>query len=563
MERITRVLIAAHTRMTTPHPTTYFLYARKSLEAEDRQVASIDAQITALREVATAEGLHIVEVLSEARSAKSPGRPVFTTMLKRIRAGEAQGIIAWKLDRLARNPIDGGEISWMLQQGTIQHIRTHDRHYYPADNVLMMAVELGMANQYIRELAQNIRRGLKQKCEHGWRPGVAPLGYRNSKSAEQGRNTILVDPERFPLVRKIFEAVLSGLPVPRVYEKVREEWKLTNPAGKIISKSTLYLMLQNSFYFGEFEYPVESGLWYRGSHQAMISREEYERIQVVLGKSGRTRRGKRRRFAFTGLIRCGECGAMVTAEEKIKRQKNGTVHLYVYYHCTKRKTRCAQRVIQEHDLEAQILAMLDSITIPPAFHQWAMESLRTEIAAENVQETRAAHETALAACVEKIDALIDMRAAGEITEEELARRKAALTREKLRLEGLLVLADHDRSLERAEQHFSFAETARATFEAGDFDEKRRIFIDLGSNPILMDRTLDLTMENVLGPLREAADEVRTIHRTFEPHESVGNKEGFGYFYARSPILCWGSESNRRPSPLQGDALPTELPQQGR
>ena len=96
----------------------YFLYARKSSESEDRQVASIQSQIDVLKDVAKREDLEIIDVLFESKSAKAPGRPVFNQMINRINKGEAEGIICWKLDRLARNPVDGGSISWMLQGGS-------------------------------------------------------------------------------------------------------------------------------------------------------------------------------------------------------------------------------------------------------------------------------------------------------------------------------------------------------------------------------------------------------------------------------------------------------------
>ena len=146
----------------------YFLYARKSTESEDRQVASIDSQIDHMKKDAEREELKMIEILSEARSAKVPGRPVFNEMIQRIRRGEAQGIICWKLDRLARNPVDAGQISWMLQQGLIQHIRTHERDYYPSDNVLMMSVEFGMANQYVRDLSVSVKRGMRDKAKRVW-----------------------------------------------------------------------------------------------------------------------------------------------------------------------------------------------------------------------------------------------------------------------------------------------------------------------------------------------------------------------------------------------------------
>ena len=94
----------------------YFLYARKSTDVEDKQVLSIEAQLSELRALTKDEKLEVVAEFVEKRSAKMPGRPVFNEMLKRIHKGEAQGIVCWKLDRLSRNPVDGGQISWLLQR---------------------------------------------------------------------------------------------------------------------------------------------------------------------------------------------------------------------------------------------------------------------------------------------------------------------------------------------------------------------------------------------------------------------------------------------------------------
>src|SRR3989344_1257678 len=128
----------------------YFLYARKSTDDEDKQILSIEAQLSELRALAQRVGLEVMEEFVENQSAKKPDRPIFNEMLKRIQLGEAQGIVCWKIDRLARNPVDGGQVQWLLQEGVIRHIQTHDRSHYPNDNVLMMSVELGMATEYIR-----------------------------------------------------------------------------------------------------------------------------------------------------------------------------------------------------------------------------------------------------------------------------------------------------------------------------------------------------------------------------------------------------------------------------
>ena len=151
--------------LKTETKTKYVLYARKSSEAEDRQVASIDAQIGELKKMAGELGIDVVASITESKSAKAPGRPEFNRMLELISKGSVKGILCWKLDRLARNPVDGGQISWLLQQGVLQQIQTYGRAYYPSDNVLMMQVELGMANQFIRDLSVNVKRGLRKKVD--------------------------------------------------------------------------------------------------------------------------------------------------------------------------------------------------------------------------------------------------------------------------------------------------------------------------------------------------------------------------------------------------------------
>src|SRR3989304_6699608 len=179
----------------------FFIYARKSTDVEDKQVLSIEAQLAELRALAKRDGLEIAQEFVEKRSAKMPGRPVFEEMVRRIERGEAQGIICWKIDRLSRNPVDSGRISGLLQQGTIQKIITHDKAYFPHDNVLLMSVEFGMANQYIRDLSVNVTRGLRQKARMGIYPSTAPLGYLNDPYTK----TIVADRRKAPLVRKAFE----------------------------------------------------------------------------------------------------------------------------------------------------------------------------------------------------------------------------------------------------------------------------------------------------------------------------------------------------------------------
>src|SRR6266705_603849 len=299
----------------------YFIYCRKSSEAEDRQVLSIESQTRELEQLAAKLNLPVAAVLTESKSAKDPGRPVFNQMMQRLYRGEAAGIICWKLDRLARNPVDGGSIIWAIKQHGIKVFTPAQSYGQNDDNTILMYIEFGMAQKYIDDLSRNVKRGLRTKVEKGWYPAVAPAGYLNNRVKDKGEKEIVKDPERFQIVRRIWDLMLTGLYTPpQILKIANDQWgfrsrQLKRLWEKSLSRSGIYYILTNPFYYGWFEYPNRSGQWHEGKHERMITVEEYDRVQALLGRKGNPR-ATSHAFAFTGLIRCGDCGAMVTAEEK-------------------------------------------------------------------------------------------------------------------------------------------------------------------------------------------------------------------------------------------------------
>lgn len=516
----------------------YFLYARKSSESEDKQVASIESQIDELTKLAKREDLEIVDILTESQSAKEPGRPIFNKMIERINNGEAQGIICWKLDRLARNPIDGGTIQWILQQGVIKHIQTYERGYFPTDNVLMMSVELGMANQFIRDLSTNTKRGLRAKAEKGWLPGTAPMGYLNNKFKVKGEKDIVKDPERFDLVRKLWDMLLSGqYSVQKLAEFGEKKLGLKSkrlPKG--LHKSKFYELFTNPFYYGYFKY---GGVLYKGRQEPMITEDEFYRAQLILGNRSKTHMPHN--FAFTGMIRCGECDSMITAEDKIKRQKNGNIHHYTYYHCTKRRVpNCSQRFIGKNELEKQIIDILERIKIPPVFHGWIIKQVHLEAEKESGDRNKILEQQQknYQDCVRKIDNLIEMRAGEEITQEEFLEKKMGLMKEKIRLQELLQDTDNriNNWVARAEELFNFAKDAKESFETGNLEKKREILAYLGSNLILKDGKLTVLIEKPLVLVEKAAEEVKAIHQQLEPVQGGQNELNLAEIYSKNAIL---------------------------
>ena len=299
----------------------YFIYARKSQEGEERQVQSIPDQLRENEATAKRYGIKVIDVLTEEGSAKEPNkRPIFDEMLERIKKGEANGIICWNLNRLSRNPVDSGKLQWMLQQGLIQSILTPSREYKPTDNAIIFSVESGGANQFILDLKVGVRRGLNSKVAKGQAPILAPLGYLNTKHEIRGENFIIKDPERYELVKKAWSLMLTGeYTIPKLLEIVNDDWglktrKYKKRGGGPVNKSTMYGIFTNIFYTGLYLY---KGQIENGKHEQMVTIEEFDRMQMILGKYGRPR-AKSHIFTYTGTMLCGECGSAITACTKTK-----------------------------------------------------------------------------------------------------------------------------------------------------------------------------------------------------------------------------------------------------
>ncbi|MEI7741486.1 MAG: recombinase family protein [bacterium] len=479
----------------------FVIYARKSTESEDRQVLSIDSQISELNTIAERRGFEVAEVLRESMSAKEPGRPVFNELMLRVGTGEIAGILCWKLDRLARNPIDGGSIIWAIKQKGV-HIVTPSQTYAQADdNVILMYVEFGMAQKYIDDLGKNVKRGNRAKLQLGWLPGVAPIGYLNKLDD----HTLIPDPVLFPLVRKVWDLYLGGSSINQILKIANQEWGFKTPqrkrrGGNPLGKSSLYRMLTNPFYYGLLE-RMDHGekRQYTGKHQAMITEEEFFRVQRILGRLG-VRRPQKKNFAYTGLMRCGECGCMITAEEKTK--KSGRV--YVYYRCTRRHQSivCKNPPVTLSELENQVSEQLEKIRIPIEFKNWALGWYRQLNSAETVDRTVVVSslQSAFIENEKQLGRLTDMRLKELLTDEEYVAKKNNLLEERNNLKAKL--GDQDQRalnwLERTEKVYEFAVNAKSHFETGGPDERRKIFAALGGKLILQDKQLRLELDEIWG-----------------------------------------------------------------
>ena len=537
--------------MENKNKITYFLYARKSSESEDRQVQSIDDQISRLKELANNLGISIVEILTEAKTAKKPYcRHVFTEMLERIDKGEAQGILCWQINRLSRNPVDSGTLGWMLQQGALKSIQTIDREYLPDDNVLLFNIETGQANQFIIDLKKNSMRGMIGKADRGWLPSRAPLGYLNDKL----EHTIIEDAERFHLVRKMWDMMLTGnYTPPQIREIANTEWGFITPktkrsGGTQIGNSSIYRMFTNLFYTGMFEWHSNA---YKGNHTPMISLEEYDRVQTILGRDGKPR-AQTHEFAYTGLMICEVCGSMYTATEKTKIIKTtGKTKTYIYYHCTRRKKSvvCDQKSpMTLKKLEDQIDIELERHTILPKFQQWALEILNRSNDKE-IEERTKVYETQNKLLIEtqkELDALTKMRYRELIDDETFIKERDEIKMKIVKFKTSIKETESraDKWLELTEKTFNFACYARKEFITGDLNKKREIFSALGQNFSIKDQKVHINQNEWLVPIEKAYPALETEYKRLELDKTLTDtmrKECFAQL-----ILTWGAYWDSNP-----------------
>src|SRR3989338_5585814 len=267
----------------------YFLYARKSTDTEDKQVLSIQSQLNEVREFAKKQDLEIVQEFQEARTAKSPGRPIFDEMIKRIEKGEASGIITWHPDRLARNSIDGGKVIYLVDTGKIVDLKFPTYRFdNSAQGKFMLNIIFGQSKYYVDNLSENTKRGLREKVRLGEYPSFAPIGYLNDKGK------IVIDLAVSPLVQKLYALCAEGKYTILELRKLATALGLVSKRSKkVLSYSNVQRILTNPFYYGLFVYKGEI---FQGTHSPIIDKDLFDKVQEVLKFRSRPTLNKNRYF---------------------------------------------------------------------------------------------------------------------------------------------------------------------------------------------------------------------------------------------------------------------------
>ena len=480
----------------------FVIYCRKSTDEKDKQVLSIESQLAELREFAHRERLEVVGEYTEAKTAKSPGRPVFKQVVGLIESGSANAILSWAPDRLARNSIDGGYLIYLLDTGKLGDLKFPSFWFENTpQGKFMLNIAFGQSKYYVDNLSENVKRGNRQKLRNGIWPNCAPYGYKNDRETK----SIAIVPEKARIVRSMFATFANQSVSYTNIARLMTKAGFARRTGSPIRVDQVKHMLANPFYIGILKY---GGELYEGKHATFVPKSLFTKVQAKLNKLDRPQYGKHK-FAFSGLMRCGECGATITSENHTKHYKRRNVDCsYTYYRCTKKLKPCKQLYVSEPVLADQFRELARMVALPKDWGtQWLEwlerdEKQLQDSAHEQVND----HNTKLTELQTKLDRLLDGYLDGSIDHETYKSKKNDLFLQKKVVEDKIakINSSGSASLEPMRDFIMSALSAHKIARKNTANETLASFIkNIDSNYFLRNQQLVYELKKPFASLRAA------------------------------------------------------------
>lgn len=366
-------------------------YVRVSSKEQKQEGYSIQAQKRLLRDFSEQNDITITKTFEDNETAKKAGREAFGQMIEYLENNpETTNILVEKTDRLYRNLKDYVKIDELGL--TVFLVKENEKIGKEASShqKLIHGIKVLMAKNYVDNLSEEVKKGNGEKLKLGVYPGSSiPIGYKLERIGE--KSVPVVDEKNKNLAIKLFEYYSTGLySLDSLIEKVKKENLLilsnlpSHSRLKTLTKSSTARIIHNPFYYGDF---VWKGVLYKGTQEPLITKELWDKAQTVSNRLKKTPvpRYNTIPFTFKGLLTCGECGRSITAEKKVKPSGNE----YTYYRCTKFKTNCERKPVNENDIHKQIVDSLETFEIPKKTAEYVTEALKDSLKVKRSTEDKA------------------------------------------------------------------------------------------------------------------------------------------------------------------------------
>ena len=297
----------------------YFAHIRASTVRQGERGSSLIEQRSAIEAYATRAGLSITQWFEETETAAKQGRRTFSVMMNALRAGRADGLLIHKIDRSARNLRDWSDLGDLIDRGADVRFVSDNFDLLSRGGRLSADIQAVVAADYIRNLREEVKKGMYGRLKQGLYPWGAPLGNLDMG----GGKPKAVDPVKGPLVRQLFERYATNTVSLERLRFDADFIGLRKSRDKPLSPNVLSEVFHNSFYVGVIRIRTTDET-FPGVHEPLVTKEVFERVQAILrGKTAP--KANKHQFLLRHRVKCEDCG---------RRTLSGDRHLgHIYYRC--------------------------------------------------------------------------------------------------------------------------------------------------------------------------------------------------------------------------------------
>lgn len=410
-------------------------------------------------------------------------------MLRELRKGNVRGVVIHKIDRSARNLKDWADLGELIDGGIEVHFANEALDLHSRGGRLSADIQAVVASDYIRNLREETKKGIYGRLKQGFYPLPAPIGYRDNGAAQPKT----IDPEKGPLVRKVFELYGSGQwSIPTLVEEIHRRG-LRNRTGGTVTVTGLHTILRNPFYTGVMRIRA-SGQTYEGNYEALISKGLFDRVQDILhGRVGT--RVNVHDFPFRRFISCAGCGNSLIGELQKGR---------VYYRCHTKA--CPGASIREDAVSEEVSLKLRALKFSEREKAQLMARIR-ELKGSWIV-SREQELQGLKIKVEqltgRLNRLTDVYLEGTLDREMFEERKAALIGERRALSARRADYEANRASvpDELRKFVELAGSAHSLYKEASLAKKRQLLRTVMSNCTLKRKCVEFTWRP---PFREVAE----------------------------------------------------------
>ena len=401
------------------------IFARVSSREQEETGYSLPSQEKLLKEYGERKDFSISKKFSISESAGGKyQRKTFNEMLEYVKDNHINIIICEKVDRLTRNLRDAVSINEWINEDSKRQV-----HFVKENCILsrdsksnekfIWNIKVSVAQYYIDNLSEEVRKGQKEKLAQGWLPTKPPLGYKTI--GDKGHKTHVIDWDVAPYIRKMFEYYSSGNHSLKSLVAIMYQEGMRNREARKICRSRIHVLLSNPFYYGKI---LWKGEIHRGEHEPIISKELFDVVQDRLFRKIKNPQYKKHLTVFKAKIDCGECKGTITWE----RQKS-----HWYGHCNHYKPCSQKKYTRQEEVEKQLYPYFDG-TAPQneRILAWIVKGLKESHAEEINYSTASRNELNLnfERIQRRLEAIYEDKIDGKITGEFYDRKFQEYTKQK-------------------------------------------------------------------------------------------------------------------------------------